>query len=113
MRMATWNLERPSTRSWKRLPRQLERVRALAVTALSGRDAGDAAAHRLHAPIWTSASAEARSGPDGRAVADQPQTSAVACAWNSPVSVPPGLDVIQDQRISSSVSCSSKAGIAG
>lgn len=29
MRIATWNLERPSLRSWKRLPRQRERIDAL------------------------------------------------------------------------------------
>lgn len=26
MRIATWNLERPSLRSWKRLPRQRSRM---------------------------------------------------------------------------------------
>jgi hypothetical protein len=30
VRIATWNLERPSLRSWKRLPRQQDRMAAIA-----------------------------------------------------------------------------------
>lgn len=55
MRIATWNLERPSLRSWKRLPRQRERMATIdadiwALTETRASISPDDGYYGLHAP---------------------------------------------------------------